>query len=194
MYFLALVRLVEVRRHAFTKKLGDGRGSGSSLSQAGVELARRVGACLGWFDYVVASDVPRTGETAIAMGFAVNEIVDMGAGVWEEAQAEKGHHHAHWDWGRSAFVRYAELLARGRPTAAIAQRQVEIWMRAITHMPDGAQSLVVSHGGLIEPALVAACPDGDLADWGAAFAHCEGARLTYHANQLVDVELLRISH
>ena len=81
------------------QKQGDGRGSGSSLGQAGVELARWVGAGLGPFDYVVASDVPRTGETAIAMGFAVNEIVDMGAGFWDDAQAEKGHHHAHCDWG-----------------------------------------------------------------------------------------------
>ena len=90
-------------------------------------------------------------------------------------------------------MRYVELLAGGGPTAAIAQGQVEVWMRAIIRVPDGARALVVSHGGLIEPALVAACSDGDLANGGAVFAHCEGARLTCHANQLVDVELLRIA-
>ena len=34
--------ILEVRRHAFTKK-GTGRGRGSHLSQAGVAFARRIG-------------------------------------------------------------------------------------------------------------------------------------------------------
>lgn len=43
------------------------------LSQAGVEVARCVGASMGPFDCVVTSRITRTLETAIAMGFAVDE-------------------------------------------------------------------------------------------------------------------------
>ena len=96
------MRLLEVRRHSYTKKAGEGRGQGSSLSQAGVELARRIA------------------------------------------------------------------------------------------VRDGGRALVVAHGGLIEPGLVTICPDGDLAAWGGAFAHCEGARLTYTGEALVEVKLLRV--
>jgi broad specificity phosphatase PhoE len=87
-----------VRRHAPTTKAGDGRGAGSSLSRSGVVQARRLGDSAGPFGYVVAGDVSRSAETALAMGFAVDEIVDMGTGVWEDGQLEKGHDHAHWDW------------------------------------------------------------------------------------------------
>ncbi len=81
------MKTLEARRHAFTKK-GAARGSGSTLSAEGVRLARQIGSEMGRFAYVVASLVPRTLETALAMGFAVDELVEMGGGGWEEATAE----------------------------------------------------------------------------------------------------------
>jgi hypothetical protein len=66
------VRQVEIRRHVYTKKEGVGPGQGSTLSQAGVALGRRLGFEMGPFDYVLANTVPRTVETALAMGFAVD--------------------------------------------------------------------------------------------------------------------------
>jgi broad specificity phosphatase PhoE len=185
------VREVEVRRHAPTKK--SGRGIRSSLGQPGILQARRLEADLGPFAYVVASDVARTAETAIATGFAVDEVVDMGAEVWEAAQIEKGGLHAHWEWGAAAFLRYAELVAEGGPHAVLARRQAEIWAQARDRIPDGGRALVVSHGGLIEPGVVQACPHGDFTGWGKPFAHLEGVRVIYDGDKVVDVELLRLA-
>jgi hypothetical protein len=61
------LRVLEIRRHAERDK------PGPHLNQAGVEMARRVGAGLGPFERVVTSALPRTCETALAMGFAVDE-------------------------------------------------------------------------------------------------------------------------
>ena len=94
------MRTLEVRRHTMRRK------PGQRLSQDGIELARLVGDGSGHFDLVVSSDVPRAIETAIAMGYEVNEIDPMlgqlpddvfDAGVWpasfdkeEQAVASEG--------------------------------------------------------------------------------------------------------
>src|SRR5206468_2537395 len=64
------MRTLEIRRHSFRKQ-----GAGSQLSQEGVDYARRLGASIGPFARVVTSVVPRARETAIAMGFAVDEEI-----------------------------------------------------------------------------------------------------------------------
>ena len=68
------MRYLEVRRHS--KRVRPGQ----HLSQWGVLLARRVGDELGPFDRVVTSPLPRCIETAVAMGFAVDETIEALAG------------------------------------------------------------------------------------------------------------------
>jgi broad specificity phosphatase PhoE len=181
-----------VRRHSYTKKEADGRGRGSTLSRAGVELARRLGGSMGSFDYVLASEVPRTAETAIAMGFAVDDLVDMGGGLWDAATQEAGNRHAHWDWGHEAFRGYAELVAADGATAALGRLQVRLWRDVLRRLPADGSALVIAHGGLIEPGLVALCPDADHRAWGAAIGHCEGARLRFGRAGTAHVELIRL--
>src|SRR4051794_10783960 len=53
------MRYLEVRRHTMRTKPGE------HLSQAGVDLARRVGEGMGHFDRVVSTLAPRAFETAI---------------------------------------------------------------------------------------------------------------------------------
>jgi hypothetical protein len=85
------MRTIEIRRHSYTKQ-GEAQGHGSHLSADGVRLAREVGAQIGPFAYVAASVVPRTVETAIAMGFAVDDLLDFGGGeLWEKASATIEH-------------------------------------------------------------------------------------------------------
>jgi hypothetical protein len=50
---------------------------------------------------------------------------------------------------------------------------------------------VVSHGGSIEPALVACLPDADHGSWGAPLLHCEGARLGFDRGRWVSIEFRR---
>ena len=61
------MKYLELRRHS--KRVIPGE----HLSQTGVALARRVGEAMGPFDLVITSTLTRAFETAIAMGFAVQE-------------------------------------------------------------------------------------------------------------------------
>jgi broad specificity phosphatase PhoE len=75
------MRYVELRRHTMRTR------PGQHLSQAGVSLARRVGEGVGPFDRVVTSTLPRAFETAIAMGFAVDEQIALLAGMGADVTA-----------------------------------------------------------------------------------------------------------
>jgi|ERR1019366_8743959 broad specificity phosphatase PhoE len=97
------MRTLEIRRHSLRKE-----GGGSQLSQAGVDDARRLGDGMGPFARVVTSVVPRARETAIAMGFAVDqEIVSMASteAMYAEFEASRW-----WD-GPEPFVALAEVVA-----------------------------------------------------------------------------------
>lgn len=185
-------RVLEVRRHTYTKKEDEGRAAGSSLSQAGVDLARSLGAGLGPFDYVMTSPVPRTMETAPAMGFVVDEVQDMGGPDFEEAEQEKGDRHAQRQWGDRAFAIYAELIATGGATARFSGCQGGVWLGVIRRHRPGRLALVITHGGCIEPGLVGLFPDADHTGWGAALSYGEGARLHFADEQAARIELVRV--
>lgn len=180
-----MMRWLEVRRHAPTKK-GAGRGRGSQLSGTGVALARAVGAGSGPFASVVTSSSPRAVETAIAMGWAVDDTVDMPSG-YVPGEVE---HHEQWAWARP-YVRYAELIAEGGGLAAVAAEHRRIWIDVVGTVPDGGGALVVSHGGAIEPALVGCLPEADHGSWGAPFAHLDGVRLDFEDGRFARARLLR---
>jgi broad specificity phosphatase PhoE len=180
------MRSLEVRRHSLTRK-GPDRGRGSHLSAEGVALARQVGGSLGPFARVVTSASPRAVETALAMGFAVDDTLELPSGY---VPGEVGHHDQ-WQWPRP-FRTYAELIAGGGGVAAVAEAHRRGWAGVVAAVPDGAAALVVGHGGGIEPGLVACLPDADHGSWGAPPGHCEGARLGFDGGRFVTVELRRV--
>ena len=173
------MRTLEIRRHSVNKK-GEQRGKGSQLSAERVARAREIGNQIGPFDLVLTSHVPRTLETALAMGFAVDEqlevLGDIPQAVWDEIG-----HHERWEWPEP-FVTFAQYVARGGPTAHMGQRQRAAWLLALESIPDGGSVLIISHGRVIEAGLVACLPAGDFAAWGPPFQHGEGVQLTYHAH------------
>jgi broad specificity phosphatase PhoE len=181
--------LIEVRRHTYTKK-GLERGKGSHLSAEGVRLARTIGEAIGPFDLVLTSEVPRTLETAIAMGFAVDEQLQALGDISEEVVSELGHHER-WTWD-TPFARFAAFVACGGPTALMGRRQQEIWLEALESVPPDGSVLIVSHGRVIEVGLVTSLPDEDFTAWGAPFSHCEGVRLQYERGRFTGWELLRV--
>ena len=73
--------IVEIRRHSARH-----HDEWGHLTQAGVELAQRVGATMGRFDLVVSSPLPRAAETAIAMGYGVDREIEDLAVVGREHQ------------------------------------------------------------------------------------------------------------
>jgi broad specificity phosphatase PhoE len=181
-----MVRTLEVRRHSIRK-----HGAGSQLSQAGVDLARRIGATIGPFDRVATSVSPRARETAIAMGFAVDqEFVTLAHedALYAELEAS--------GYARSAdpFVDLAAVCARDGPTRRYAHSLAAVWRDLLTPLPDGGSVLVIGHSGEIDLGLVAAFPDADHAAWGAPFAPCEGAVLEFSGElaRFTAIRMLRV--
>ena len=182
---------LEIVRHSLTRK-GSDRGKASALSPEGVRLARVLGDSMtAWsggagIDHVAVGNLPRHLETAIAMGFAVDEQVAWPSGYVE---GEVGHHDQ-WTWDQP-FVRYARLLARGDGLHAVAQEHLGHWRRILDRLPEGGTALIVSSGGSIEPVLVAAMPDADHAAWGGPLHHLQGATVTVDRGRFAGVRIRR---
>ena len=183
------MRSIEIRRHSYTKK-GAARGKGSHLSAEGVALARMIGATIGPFDLILTSPSPRTLETAIAMGFAVDDQLDALGDIAPEVVDKIGHHDR-WTW-ETPFVRFAQVVAQAGATARMGQRQQQAWVQALESVPPDGRVLVISHGRVIEVGLVTCLPDGDFAVWGIPLRHCEGVRMQYVAGRFTDVHFLRV--
>jgi hypothetical protein len=179
------MRTLEVRRHSLTKK-GAVRDAGSLLSAEGVSRARQAGVHLSRVGYVLTGPDRRHVETAIAMGYAVDEMVSWPSGY----VAGVVEHHDQWRWARP-FERYAELLESSPALRAVAETHLESWIGAVNQVDDGEAALVISSGGSIEPALVAAQPDADLAGWGTALHHLQGATLSFEGDSCVGVTIRR---
>jgi len=173
------MKTIEIRRHSIRSKPGD------HLNQTGVTLARLVGVNLGPFDRVITSTLPRAFETAIAMGFAVDEQNELmstyGSAVEREAP-----------WPLSC-AGYAEVIRKGGAAAQYANQLVELYTKLADYLVDGRQALVVNHGGVAEMGAVACLPNADHFAWGSHFEPCEGIRLFWDDEICVDAEVLRVS-
>jgi broad specificity phosphatase PhoE len=172
------VRYVEHRRHTMRTR------PGKHLSQAGVTLARRVGEGLGPFDRVITSDKARAFETAIAMGFAVDEQRDALGTMGDAVDAEV-------DW-QEGFPAWSRALGRGRAAARYCREQADLLAEIAAALPEGGRALVISHGGVIEAGAVGALPDGEHTVWGTYLDYCEGVLLTYDGGRCVAVSVLRL--
>lgn len=157
---------LEIRRHTMRNK------PGQHLSQAGVDLARSVGDTIGSFNYVVTSTLPRAYETAIAMGFAVDEQSDFIAMMTDEVAAE-----VDWTLG---FAEFQRAIALNGATTRFAQALGEYLHSVVERLPDNSRILVISHGGIVEAATLGCLPQQDVSDdLGTALDYCEGVGLSY---------------
>ena len=173
------MKTIEIRRHSIRSKPSD------HLSQSGVTLARLVGQNLGPFDRVITSTLPRAFETAIAMGFAVDELNELMSSYGNDVERE-----APWPL---SLAGYAEVVRNGRAAARYAHQIVEVYSKLADYLPDGRAALVVNHGGIAELGAVACLPDADHISWGSHFECCEGIRLFWENGKFVDAEILRVS-
>lgn len=182
------MRTTEIRRHADTKK-GEQRGKGSHLSAAGVLQARRIGAEMNPFDLVLTSHIPRTLETAVAMGFAVDDQREVLGAISPSVTEEIGHQER-WTWD-NPFAVFTAIVAQNGPTARLGRDQQAAWIEAVEAVSPGGSVLLISHGRVIEAGLVTCFPDAAYATWGHPLHHGEGVRLSYHGGQFSDLRFLR---
>lgn len=173
------MKTIEIRRHSMRMPYGQ------HLSQQGVSLARLVGQNLGPFDRVMTSTLPRSFETAIAMGFAVDEENELMSTYGSSVDAE-----ASWP---ASPADYAAAIRKGGAAARYANELAEVYRQLAEYLADGRAALVINHGGVVELGAVACLPNADHATWGSHFEYCEGIRLFYEDGNFVDVEILRVS-
>ena len=173
------MKTIEIRRHSIRSKPGD------HLNQSGVSLARRVGEKLGPFHRVVTSTLPRAFETAIAMGFAVDQQIELMSSYGMDVEREVS-------WPQS-FAAYSKAVRRKKAAAEYANRLAEYYAELANSLPADSAALIVNHGGILELGVVAACPDAQFESWGEAADYCEGARLFWEDRKFVKAQVLRVS-
>ena len=172
------MKSIEIRRHSIRTKPGD------HLSQQGVTLARLVGENLGPFERVVTSTLPRAFETAIAMGFAVDEQIELMSSYGADVEREVS-------WPQS-FATYSKAIERGNAAARYAQQLASFYGKLAGNLAEGRAALVINHGGVLELGVVACLPDASYENWGNAVDYCEGARLFWEDRKFVKAEVLRV--
>jgi hypothetical protein len=173
------MKTVEIRRHSIRSKPGD------HLNQAGVSLARRVGENLGPFDRVVTSTLPRAFETAIAMGFAVDEQNQLISSYGMDVEYE-----APWP---QPFAEYAKIITYGGAASRYANKLAGYYAQLAGGLSEDQAALVINHGGVLELGVTSSFPNADYENWGEAVDYCEGARLYWQDGKCVKAELLRVA-
>ena len=171
---------LEIRRHSKRER------PSKHLSQEGVLLARDVGRRMGPFEHVVCSSAWRCVETAVAMGFAVDEVRDD----LHMDGAERALPSEMMDLGR--FQEFAEAVAGSAAARRYAQGVVDAWAEIARSLGRGGRGLVVGHGVTIEVGAVVALPDADRARWGTGLSVCEGIGLEFERGRFVAGEVLRV--
>lgn len=173
------MKTIEIRRHSIRSK------PGQHLSQQGVTLARLVGQNLGPFDRVMTSTLPRAFETAIAMGFAVDEQNELMSSYGEFVESEV-------PWPATP-QQYAKAVRKDKAAARYANQLVEVYHQLVDYLAEGRAALVINHGGVLELGAVACLPQADHESWGEHFDYCEGIRMVWENRKFVDAEILRVS-
>ena len=168
---------IEIRRHSLR------RPPAQHLTQEGVTLARRVGEAMGPFDRVVTSTAPRAFETAIAMGFAVDQQAEL-ISAYGDAIDELLPY-------PQTFAEYHQM--REHPVVARYLQDLSLFHRALAaSLPEGGAALVVNHGGIVEMSAIACVPEANYSALGPYVECCEGVRMTWATGAFREVEILRI--
>ena len=170
---------LEIRRHSKRER------PSKHLSQEGVLLARQVGRRMGAFERVVSSSAWRCVETAVAMGFAVDEVrddlhMDRADGGLPADVLEL-----------SRFEEFAEAVAGGGRVKKFAEDLRDTWADVARSLGRGGRGLIVGHGAMIELGAIAALPGSDHARWGKGLAVCEGVGLEFERGRFVAGQIFR---
>lgn len=172
------MKTIEIRRHSIRDR------SSQDLSEAGVALARLIAEEMGSFQRVVTSEVPRAFQTAIAMGFKVDERVALLNTYGDAIEAEI-------PWPAS-FSEYTAPVLRGSAPMRYAKRIAEFYGHLAESLPEEGAALVITHGGVVEIGAVACLPSADHVAWGGYVECCEGMRLFWENGKFVDAQVLRV--
>ena len=188
-----IMKYFEMRRHTMRRKYENCNSATKKprkhLSQAGIDLARRVGDEMRFensapFHGVITSKKPRAIETALCFGFEV-DIFTKSLSDYPEKIYKKS------KWPED-FGAISKAVKKHKSVLKYAKQQADILALHIEQIEDGQTILGVSHGGIMELMAIGALPDEDHQSWGQVFDYCEGFRLARNGDQWVSIQILRI--
>lgn len=179
--------IIEVRRHSL-------RGEGDELSPEGVDLARRAaGTLVGNYAAAFSSPKERCIQTLRLFGVAEFRIVpEFGLPPAELAEHDRHAEALRARTGCSLLAAYMAIPATHLILERFGSAFYEKLCAIAEELPSGRNALVVSHGGSIEPAIMAAVPDWTLESMGGELKECEGALFHFDGGILQRVELRRL--
>jgi broad specificity phosphatase PhoE len=172
------MRTLEIRRHSKRDR------PGKHLSRDGVALAREVGRSMGPFDRVVTSSAWRCVETAVAMGFAVDETRD-------DLHMHRADDLPDKAMNAKTFADLADTLDGGN-VRKLAEDLAKIWQEIAKSLKPNGRGLVICHGVLTELGALASLPDADPEKWGKTLDVCEGLRFTYDRGASTTCQIIRL--
>lgn len=172
------MRILEVRRHTMRHK------PDLFVSPKGVTLAKLVGKTQDPFNLVVTSDLERAKQTAIHMGHRLDTTL---ADLYFLPEAI--FKYVGWP---VPFTRIAEVVKESDIIAEYAKTQADLWVSVLNQMPEAQNTLIITHGLIIELGMVACMPAAEHAEWGDAIGYCEGIRLHFDGKKFKHCELLRV--
>jgi len=179
--------VIEVRRHSI-------RGEEGALSPEGVELARRVAATLlGHYHAACSSPKKRAIETLRLFGATEFRIVPEFSTLPKELDAHESRVEAlRRRTGCSTLQAYLAIPVTHLILERFGTEFFDKLCELAADLPAGKNALVVSHGGSIEAAILAAMPDWTLESMGGELKECEGALFRFSGGLLKGVELRRL--
>ncbi|MEH6526854.1 MAG: phosphoglycerate mutase family protein [Sneathiella sp.] len=169
------MKTVEVRRHTMRQK------PNAHLSSEGIELANFAGARMGNYDRVFTSSLPRSIETAIAMGYEVTECIEKLGSIPEEILAK-----LNWP---NTLQAISQVIKTNYDCFQFARQQASIWFDCIKDLPDESRVLIISHGGIIELGALGSTELDEHCAPRSAFGYCEGFCLEYRDAECVNFDL-----
>lgn len=174
------MKILEHRRHSM-RDVG-----GKHLNQEGLDLARKVGRSFSDEKYVavITSNKERAKQTAVAMGFAINDNAKVLSTIDDGVEDEIS-------WDQMNFANIKAVLKMKGALYGYTEKQRNYFTHLMSDIEDGEKILLVSHGGVLEFGLVALFPEEDHISWGDNFDYCEGYRLYFEDGKFVKYELLR---
>ncbi len=156
------------------------------LNQQGVDLARKVGNDLGPFNLVITSSKPRAFETAIAMGFAVDQTLKEFSGISSTVDQEIA-----WNAG---FQKFAETYENNGATSLWAKGLAKIFLKIVRKLPENGSVLIISHGGIVEGSMIGSYPDFDYSNWNRSVQYCEGVKLSFDNDKCISAKYIEVNN
>jgi len=182
-----MAEVFEVRRHSL-------RGEGKSLSPEGIALAKRVALTLaGNYHALYTSPKARCIETLQAFGFTTWKIVSEFGTLPDQVEEHEAHvAKLQQRTGCSCLEAYFAIPATHLILEEFGQAFFAKLRELARELHHGKNALAVSHGGSIEPAVLAAMPDWTLEDLGGELKECEGALFHFNDGAFSHVEIRRL--